>query len=102
MLAAYDQIERVRALRMLDAAQAAMYPQMSGQGAKNWLDGLLERCRGVVADVREVVEELHWNGKVVDIRHFQKQWEHHEAESQKTRERRGGRSLVNRLMGRGR
>lgn len=100
MLAAYAQIDRTRAHRMLDAAQAAAYPYM-GDGAKRWLDGLIERVRGVVSEVGSAVEELHWNGKVVDISQFRKQWDGFEESSTKPMLRQAGRQLVNRLMGRG-
>jgi uncharacterized membrane protein len=73
MLAAYAQIQRIRAERMLDQAQAAAYPHM-GQGAKRWLDETIDRAMGIVSQVAEAVEEqLHWNGKVVSIRGFKRQ-----------------------------
>jgi hypothetical protein len=73
MLAMYHQIDRVRAVRQLDAAQAAAYPHMDKVGTR-WLDGVLERARGIVEDVAEAAgEQLHWNGKVVSIAGFKRQ-----------------------------
>lgn len=98
MFAMHAQITRVRAERMLDAAQAAAYPHL-GKGAKEWLDGLIERVQGVVTEARDIAEQLHWNGKVVDIRTFKREWSRHEAQSVKAASRESGRQLVNRLLG---
>ena len=103
MLAAYAQIGRVQAHRMLDAAQAAAYPHLTSRGASGWLNGLIERVRGVVTATHEAAgEALHWNGKVVDLRTFRRDWERHESESARPNVRESGRAIVNRLMGRGR
>jgi len=69
MFAMHAQISRVRAERMLDAAQAAAYPHM-GKGASRWFNDLLDRASGVVSWAGEQIERLSWNGKVVSIASF--------------------------------
>lgn len=68
----HAQISRVRAERMLDAAQAAAYPHM-GKGASRWFNELLDRAAGVVTWAGEQVERLSWNGKVVSISAFKRE-----------------------------
>lgn len=64
MLALHARIDRVRAERLLDAAQAAAYPSM-GEHGKGFIDGLIERCRGVVAEAAVQVEQVIWNKRVL-------------------------------------
>jgi len=73
MFAMHAQIGRIRAERMLDAAQAAAYPHL-GKGASEWFESVLDRAQGVVAALAgEAGERLHWNGKVVSIAGFKAQ-----------------------------
>lgn len=102
MLAAYEQIDRIRAEKTLDRIEAASVEHMKADDRGSFISRLLARCRGAIAETREVVEELHWNGKVVDISRFRSQWDRFEDESKKPRVRESGRQLVSRLMGRGR
>lgn len=71
MFAMHRQISRIRAERMLDAAQAAAYPHL-GKGASEWFNGVLDRAHGVVATASGAMERLNWNGKVVSISAFKR------------------------------
>jgi hypothetical protein len=58
-----DQLEAIRAERLLDAAQAAT-AQFQKQ---SWWDGLLASARGVVRDVAEKLEPMFvWNGRALN------------------------------------
>lgn len=72
MFAMHRQISRIRAERMLDAAQAAAYPHL-GKGASEWFNSVLDRAQGAVDDDGDVLERLHWNGKIVSIGSFKSQ-----------------------------
>ena len=69
MFAMHRQIDRIRAERMLDAAQAAAYPHL-GKGASEWFNRVLDRAQGAVTVAGEQLERLHWNGKIVSIAAF--------------------------------
>lgn len=72
MFAMHRQISRIRAERMLDAAQAAAYPHL-GKGASEWFNSVLDRAQGAVDDDGDGLERLHWNGKIVSIGSFKSQ-----------------------------
>jgi hypothetical protein len=49
-----EEMPRVRALWMLDAAQAALYPHLKREGARAWWDSLVRRTRRVVRAVGQL------------------------------------------------
>jgi hypothetical protein len=62
MLAMYARIDRVRAIRQLDALAVQAAPHMEPQAHSTFVEGLIDRVRGVVTGGRESVT---WNGSVM-------------------------------------
>ncbi len=65
MMAAWHQLPRIRAERMLEAVQVQSAQHMKAHDRSAWLDRLVEQARGVVAEVGEAMESVFWNGSVM-------------------------------------
>lgn len=62
IFALYDNLDRVRAERVLDAAAAAAYPHLTKSGSRQWLHDWTRRAQRVV---RATAEVFSWNGRPV-------------------------------------
>lgn len=50
MYALLDEIPRLRAQQMLDAAQASVYPHLTKESAQRWWNGLVQQAQRTVRD----------------------------------------------------
>lgn len=66
LLFAYaDNMPRIRAERLRDAAQSALYPHLTKQGAKDWLRSINSMAQRVVSTA---TQGITFNGRPVTLK----------------------------------
>lgn len=68
MRALYDEIPRIRAERLLDAAQAASFPHLDRTGQTRWLQSVGRVSSRAAMAAGKSLGGLTWNGQVVPTR----------------------------------